>query len=106
MDDPEPSAAEIDSWRRANVLVPADEYSAEDYPRLTNLSAGFLYKGMVRPVDPAPPEYATVSMPEGSLEWIAAVARWNMLWEAGQYRRRMLDDEGFPPQLTKLAELR
>jgi len=105
MTDREPTAAEIDAWRREAVFVSAEEFSADDYPRLNNLSSGFMYRGMIRPVEPTPPKYVAVRMPEGSLEWSGAVAQWNMLWEAAQYRRRMMDEDALLPQLAKLADL-
>lgn len=104
MTDREPTAAEIDQWQRDSLLVPSDEFTADEYPGLTNLSAGFLYSGMIRPAEPAPAEYVAIRMPGNSLERIGAIAQWNMLWEAGQYRRRMIDYERLPAWLAKIAD--
>lgn len=33
-----------------------------------------------------------------------AVAEWNMLWEAGQFRRRFFDDENLTVDLRRIAD--
>src|SRR4051812_6554259 len=87
-EDWELTAAEIEAWRRQDLFVDPADFAADDYPRMTNLSAGFFYRGVIRPTDPAPPEYVTVPIAGGFSELALAVAEWNMLWEAAQYRRR------------------
>lgn len=72
------------------------------YPRLWNLSAGFIYKAAVRAEDPAQPEYVPVplrvkSRDLTSMALSVAVSKWNMLWEAAQFRRRFFGDEELPP---------
>ncbi len=59
----EPTAAEILEWRRGNEFLPDSEATAQDFPRLTNMSATFMFDGIVRPLDPTPPEYVTLSLP-------------------------------------------
>ena|SRR5688572_6601161 len=76
----DPSAEELLAWRRDNVFLPDAEVTPEEFPRLQNISAGFLFGGMVRPLEPAPAEYVTLSMPHLSrLEFAGAVGQWNTL---------------------------
>ncbi|MFC4535297.1 sigma-70 family RNA polymerase sigma factor [Sphaerisporangium dianthi] len=105
-DEREPTAAEVLAWRRDDVFLPEVEATAEEFPHLRNLSAGFLFGGVVRPLEPAPPEYVTLSMsyPIG-LEFAGAVSRWNMLWEAAQFRRRFFGSDDLPEPMAKIADL-
>lgn len=87
------------------VLDPQDKRADPDsYPSLRNISAGFLFKAVLRAQDPTPPEYITVSIPlrsdEPRLE--VAISEWNMLWEAAQFRRRIVGAD-LPPELEKVA---
>jgi len=76
-DEREPTAAEIQTWRRDNVLLPAGRRTAEEFPRL-NVSAGFLFGGVIRPLEPTAPEYVALPMLESSgLEMVGAVGKWN-----------------------------
>jgi len=102
----EPTAAEVLAWRRGDVLLPDAEAIPEEFPRLNNLSAGFLFDGVVRPVEPTLPEYVALSVPETSgLEMAGAIGRWNMLWEAAQFRRRFFDLDELPRPMAEIAEL-
>ena len=47
-----------------------------------------MFGGVIRPLEPAPPEYVTLSMHPASDGEIVAVAQRNTLWEAAQFRRR------------------
>jgi hypothetical protein len=91
-------------------LDPRHEHAAPDlYPRLWNMSAGFMCKAVVRPLDPARPEYVTVPLRPGirddaNLALAVAISKWNLLWEAAQFRRRFFDDEEIPPRLYKIAD--
>jgi hypothetical protein len=95
------------------VLDPDDEHASPDwYPRLGNISAAFIYCAVIRPDTPTRPEYVTMPMDiggrsrdEGAAR-IVAVARWNMLWEAAQFRRRFFDEDedSKPPQMAKIAD--
>jgi len=79
-DEREPTAAEIQTWRRDNVLLPAGRRTAEEFPRL-NVSAGFLFGGVIRPLEPTAPEYVALPMLESSgLEMVGAVGKWNDHW--------------------------
>lgn len=109
-EDREPTTEQIMAWRRDDALCPDDRSTPDQYPVLTNISAGFMYSKMVRPLDPAPPEYVTVPMePWLLLDQRAnlgvAVARWNLLWEAGQLRRRFFDRDDLPEPLAALSDL-
>lgn len=107
---PEISAAEIDMARREMVFGRPEHLGPEQYPRLMNISAAFTYKATLRPEQPSRPEYVTVPMRSRSivndqaLRLEVTVARWNSLWEAAQYRRRMFDESDLPPQLHRIAD--
>jgi hypothetical protein len=105
--DRELTEAEIEAFERDDALEDP-QVSADEYPRLWNVSAGFLYHGVIRALEPCPPEYVTVSLPGGwhqsSVELAVAVARWNMVWEAAQFRRRFFSEEQLPAQLLEVAD--
>lgn len=105
-DEHEPTAAEMLAWRRDNVFLPDAEATPEEFPCLKNMSAGFLFSGVVRPLEPAPPEYVALAMPHTSdLELAGAVGQWNMLWESAQFRRRFFDLDDMPEPMAKIADL-
>ena len=100
------SAAYTVQERRDDVFLPEHETGPEEFPRLRNLSAGFLAKMIARPLVPEPPTYVTLTgLERPSLEVVGAVAQWNMLWEVAQYRRRYFDLDELPPQMARIAEL-
>lgn len=110
--DREPTPAEIESWEREEVFATGERTTAEEFPRLWNMSVGFTKRAIVRPVVAEPPEYVTITLPqprmrEGdeSLRRSLAVNEWNRLWEAAQFRRRFFDDESdLTPDLAKIAD--
>ncbi|TDD37504.1 sigma-70 family RNA polymerase sigma factor [Nonomuraea terrae] len=105
-DEREPTAAELLAWRHDDVFLPEAEATPEEFPYLRNISAGFLFGGVVRPLEPAPPEYVTLRMSyPRDLEFTGAVGRWNMLWEAAQFRRRFFDLNDLPEPMAKIADL-
>ena len=83
-----------------------DDVTAESYPSITNISAGFLMKRVVRPLEPEPAEYVTLPMPGHILgdDLAFAVAKWNLLWESAQFRRRFFSDDELPSQIMTIAE--
>ena len=102
--EPEPSADEVDAWRRNGVFLPTDEVNAESYPRLKNMSAGFLFRAVVHPIQPARAEYVAIPMLD-DLTIAGVVGQWNLLWESAQFRRRFFDEDELPGQLRKIADL-
>ncbi|MCX4469375.1 hypothetical protein OOK41_03440 [Micromonospora sp. NBC_01655] len=109
--DREPTPAEIESWERETVFVSGDEATAEEFPRLWNMSAGFTKRAIVRPTVPQPPEYVTITLPRPQvrddqlLRRSLAVHEWNQLWEAAQFRRRFFDEEeDLTPDLARIAD--
>jgi hypothetical protein len=92
------------------VLGPDDALaSPEYYPRLWNISAAFMFNAVVRAQEPTRPEYVTVPVrtrawDELNLKLSLAISKWNLLWEAAQFRRRFFDDEELPPPLHKIAD--
>jgi hypothetical protein len=101
----EPTAAEIAAWQREDLFLPADQATDDDYPQLHNLSAGMLFAGVIRPLEPAPPEYVAIPMERPTLELTGQVGQWNMLWEAAQFRRRFFDADDLAEPLAKIADL-
>ena len=92
---------------RDELLHPAHEHAGADlFPRLTNISAAFIYRAMIRPEQPAKPEYVTVPMPIGlnQPEFMVAVSQWNMAWEAAQFRRHFFREDDLPPAMRKVAD--
>jgi hypothetical protein len=74
------------------------------------MSAGFMYQAVLRAEQPDPAEYVTipptgiaVSDDEGTRLMVAA-AKWNLQWEAAQYRRRIFSEDQLPSPLGELAE--
>lgn len=104
-DEREPTAAEHEAWQAENTFLPADEATPESFPSLYNISAGMLFSGAIRPVEPELPDYVAIQMDHPELEIAGMVGRWNMLWEAGQFRRRFFDEDEMPAPIAKLADL-
>lgn len=87
----------------SDLWLQGEDLSTPDvYPALTNLSAGFIYKRTLRAVHPDLPEYVTVSADD--VRDRLAVAQWNLLWEAAQFRRRMFDEAEMPGWMAQLAD--
>jgi hypothetical protein len=105
-DGPKPTAAEIEQWQRDAVLASGDKIEPDLFPRLYNLSAGHMYKAVLRPEQPQRPEYVTIPVPPGmsEVETAVAVSSWNMLWEAGQFRRLFFDEKDLPAPIAKIAD--
>lgn len=100
---PEPDVAESDESRRTTLFARADEISPDDFPALKNVSAAFLFAGVVKPDEPARPEYVAIPM-ANSLALAGVVGQWNLLWEAGQFRRRFFDEDELPEPLRRIAD--
>jgi hypothetical protein len=104
--DREFTEAEIEAFERDNLLE-NPTVSADQYPRLWNVSAGMIYQRVLRALEPSSPEYVTVSLPRWGrtdVELGLAIANWNMMWEAAQYRRRVFSDEQLPLELREVAD--
>ncbi|OZD18146.1 sigma-70 family RNA polymerase sigma factor [Rhodococcus sp. 06-156-3C] len=105
-DEPEPTASEIRQWQREGLFVSPEDATADQYPRMTNMSAGFMFDAVIRPHTPDPADYVAIRMNHRSLEMAGAVGRWNMAWESAQFRRRHFDSENeLPGKLGQLADL-
>lgn len=107
---PEPTAAERLQWRREAVYMGDDDTDPDEYPSLRNMSAGFMFSGVVRPLEPTQPEYATIALEPGlgseeNSKALVAVCNWNLLWEAGQFRRRFFDLDELPEPMAAIADL-
>lgn len=109
-DDPESTAAEHLAWRRRDAFLPDEDWHPDEYPAVRNTSAAFMFNGIVRPLEPTHPEYATIALEPGmgdeeNTKAAVAVAKWNMLWEAGQFRRRFFDEDELPEEMAQIADL-
>lgn len=95
-----------DDALRDHVVVPEHDAGPDQFPRLFNISAGFMYERMARALHPEPPEYVTVPELSTADDRLAVtVTQWNMLWEAAQYRRRFFDTDDLPAPMADVAEL-
>lgn len=108
--DEEPTAAEIEGADREDLFLPEEEATPDTHPSLYNISAGMIFKGIVRPDQPQLPDYVAIPMDRSSgdmtrLALAGQVGMWNMLWEAGQFRRRFFDEAEIPKPIAKIAEL-
>ncbi|MEI6623769.1 MAG: sigma-70 family RNA polymerase sigma factor [Actinomycetes bacterium] len=96
---------EYEAYRRETLFVEREEATPDQFPRLWNLSAAFLYRGVIRADVPEPPEYVTVPMPNSGMDELCnAITRWNVLWEAAQFRRRFFGKDDLPKELGQVAE--
>ncbi|WP_018503851.1 hypothetical protein [Parafrankia discariae] len=106
--DRQPTAAEIEAFHREEFFADPEEITAELYPRAINLPAAPFYRRVIRPRVPAPPEYVTLPLTavgaEERAHWVVAVSRWNVLWEAAQFRRRFFAEEDLPPAMWEIAD--
>lgn len=108
--DRELTAAERLEWRRKDAFIPDDEATPDMYPSLRNVSAAFMANGVIRPIEPTQPEYATIAIDPGlgseeNTKAAVAVSKWNTLWEAGQFRRRFFDEDELPETMAEIADL-
>jgi len=108
-DERELTDEEAEAFRRAHLFASDDKATAEAFPRMFNVSAGFIYHAVIRAEVPDRPEYVTITLPEPwsdeqSVAIHNAVAQWNLLWEAAQFRRRFFDEDDLPPQLARIAD--
>lgn len=100
------TAAELQALHRKSLLVSPEEVDDEHFPRLFNVSAGFMAQAVIRPESAEPPEYVTLKLPGGLAEsrYVVAVSEWNSMWEAAQFRRRFFDLDDLPPRLARIAD--
>lgn len=86
-DDGIDTSRDGDEDRYEMLLHPDDEMAGPEwYQRLTNMSAAFMFRAVIRPDVPASPEYVTIPMQaadrEARLTKRLAVSKWNMPCEA------------------------
>ncbi|MBN9747897.1 hypothetical protein DMP23_43590 [Amycolatopsis sp. A1MSW2902] len=94
-------------YDHAALLDENDEQAGpENFPRCWNMSAGSLYDAVLRASEPLPPEYVSVPLRDSTTnpELAVALAEWNLLWEAAQFRRRLFDEEDLPPAIRTVAD--
>jgi len=97
---------DLDDERDHPFFADPVEVTAENYPSLRNISVGVIVKREARALDPAPPEYVTLPLEGGISDagHLAAVAKWNLLWESAQFRRRYFDEDELPPEVAQIAD--
>ena len=98
-----------DDDRYEVLLHPDDEMAGPEwYPRLMNMSGAFMFRAVIRPDTPISPEYVTIPMRaagrDARLTKQLAVSKWNLLWEAAQYRRRFFTEDECPPEMVKIID--
>jgi hypothetical protein len=73
-----------------------------------NMSGAFMFSAVIRPDIPISPEYVTIPMRatdhDARLTKQLAVSKWNLLWEAAQYRRRFFTNDECPPEMLKIID--
>lgn len=102
--DVESDSSEAERSLLRDHLIPAAEVDPKLYPRMSNMSAAFMFNAITRPVEPAPIEYVSIPLHGRNLTLLGAVSMWNLAWEAGQFRRRYFDEEDLPSPLSKIAD--
>ena len=108
-DRPRSLEDEDDAFWRSQVILDADDEKAgaDLYPRLFNVSTGMIYTAVLRTQDPEPAEYVTIPLSSGwgdeENRLHVAVTRWNMQWEAAQFRRWIFREDDLPSPLSELA---
>jgi hypothetical protein len=92
-------------------LASGDELDPDIYPHLYNLSAGYLFEYVYRPISPASPEFVYVPFEiydnqlnvEDSAKYSFSVTEWNWLWESRQLRAELFE-ESLHERLSWLSE--
>lgn len=97
---------DFDEERDHPFFADPAEVSAETYPKLRNISVGFMLNRVARALEPVPPEYVTLPLEGGIYDsgHLVAVAKWNLVWESAQFRRRYFDEDELPAEVTQLAD--
>jgi hypothetical protein len=105
--------AEVDL--REMHLAKGEELLPEDFPELSNLSAGFIFKFVPRPLQAFPPEFVYIQIDTSrprddnkSLLKELIIAEWNAAWEAGHLRSEFVPQvmrRDFPKELKWLSEI-
>lgn len=104
--------AELERQIMERYFALGDERDPQYFPALHNISGAFMYRFMLRPRTPRPPEYVYVPVPDGQprdseafLRVANFIATWNYAWEAGHVRHEM-KDESRPSELAWLDRYR
>ncbi|RKR76367.1 sigma-70 family RNA polymerase sigma factor [Frondihabitans australicus] len=100
-----PSASRGDDSDPLRRFLTTEEVDPDQFPRMVNMSAGFLFKGIIRPVNPDPVSHVVIPVRDRHDELVVAMSKWNLVWESAQYRRRYFDIDELPDPLAKLADV-
>lgn len=81
------SPGEVHALRREGVFLSEGETTADEFPSLNNMSAGFLFSGVVRPQEPASPEYVGKTCSDGVAPHQRLISASVPLWFRSSGRR-------------------
>lgn len=77
-------------------IASEEERNPSVFPELYNLSGAFMYQFLPRPKQPARPEFLFLPSPKRGMknpsvtEFAGVMGQWNIAWEAGQLRSRVV----------------
>ncbi len=105
-DEREPTAAELAQWQRESTFLPGGRSDS----RLISPPSATFRPGWCSAVssgrwNQSCPITSRSTWAGPTLEMRRHGARWNMLWEAGQFRRRFFDEDEMPAPIAKIADL-
>ena len=79
-----------------SALASAEELHPDMFPTLATLSSAFFYQFIPVAKQPEPPEIVFLPHTDAKpLEVTGALASWNHLWEAAQYKREVFNTDSF-----------
>ncbi|MEU5157382.1 sigma-70 family RNA polymerase sigma factor [Glycomyces sp. NPDC021274] len=97
--------AELESQDREADLLPERRAIPEEFPALRSVSIGFMYRMTARALHPEAPEYVVLPMESSTAQFQFEVGKWNMLWEAAQFRGRFFARDELPEAVAKVQDL-
>jgi hypothetical protein len=97
--------AEFESQEREANVLSEQRAIPEEFPALRTVSIGSMYRRTARALHPGTPEYVVLPMESSTAMFQFAVSKWNMLWEAAQFRGRFFEREELPEPVAKVHDL-
>jgi hypothetical protein len=90
-------------------LARPDATGPDDFPRLMNMSAGFVYNSLPVPAEPSAPEYVYVPLRglsrDEHLATQVTISKWNLAWESAQLRSALFRREDVPAFIQKVVDV-
>jgi hypothetical protein len=96
---------ELESQDREAYFLPERRAIPEEFPALRTVSIGFMYRRTARALHPEAPEFVALPMESFTAMSQFAVGKWNMLWEAAQFRGRFFARDELPEPVAKVHDL-